>query len=430
MNNTILICTVGGSHQPIVTACRDLEPSHVCFVCSGKDSGTGRAGSENQITGKGLFIKANPKDPSPTLPNIPAQLNLSADSFNVVIVPTDDLDGAVLTIRAELVNLGQRFPDKRIVADYTGGTKTMTAALVTAVLETKDVDLQLVTGNRADLVKVRDDTEYSALAGIDTIRLQRGMAPYLQAWQRFAYDEAATGLAALRPPRSPELRSQLYRARDLSRAFAAWDRFDHQGARQILDNYAPVLSRELGIHLGALKLLTTDSPSQEPIRLFDLWRNAERRAAQGRYDDAVARGYRLIEWTAQWILKHRFDIETSDVPVDRIPSGLSLQLNKEGKYQAGLFAAWSLIEHLTEQEGTAGSFAAKHRPAMLDHIKARNNSILAHGFTPIDKGVWEKFQSWIEDSFLPVLLKEVTDGKNIKLHNMPPQLPSTYSWAT
>ncbi len=428
MNKTILICTVGGSHQPIVTACRELEPSFICFVCSGKDPGTGRAGSESQIIGKGLCIKALYNDSSPTLPNIPAQLNLPADAFQVLIVPTDDLDGAVLLIREEFVKLGRRFPGARIVADYTGGTKTMTAALVTAVLETEDVDLQLVTGNRADLVKVHNGTEYSALAGIDAIRLQRAMAPYLQAWQRFAYDEAAEGLAALRPPRSPELRSRLSRARDLSRAFAAWDRFEHQGAIQIMENYAPVISRDLGMHLVDLKMLTTASPSQEPIRLFDLWRNAERRAAQGRYDDAVARVYRLIEWSAQWILKNHFNIDTADIPAERIPSGLHIQTNQEGRNQAGLFAAWGLIEQLADKTGAAGSFAACQRPAMLDHLKARNSSILAHGFTPIGKEIWENFQTWIENIFLPMLLAEVASEKGLRIRRMSPQLPSTYLW--
>ena len=41
---------------------------------------------------------------------------------------------------------------------------------------------------------------------------------------------------------------------------------------------------------------------------LDLWRNAERRAVQGRYDDAVARCYRMVEWTAQWLLRTRCNV--------------------------------------------------------------------------------------------------------------------------
>jgi hypothetical protein len=54
---TILICTVGGAHEPILTAIRQTTPRFVCFICSGKDPATGRAGSDVQITGKGSIIK-------------------------------------------------------------------------------------------------------------------------------------------------------------------------------------------------------------------------------------------------------------------------------------------------------------------------------------------------------------------------------------
>ncbi len=428
MNKTILICTVGGSYQPIVTSCRELKPDFICFVCSGRDPGTGKSGSDTQILGKGSCIKKEFSDSRPTLPNIPTQLNLVEDSFRVLSVPTDDLDGAVSSIRKQLLSLRQEFPGSRVVADYTGGTKTMTAALVTAVLETEDVELQLVTGNRVDLIKVPSGAEYAAPAAMSATRLQRAMAPYLQAWERFAYDEAEIGLGSLRVPHSPELRSRLSRTRDLSRAFAAWDRFDHQLARSILDNYAAVVSKGLGRHLGSLKLLTGESPSQEPMQLFDLWRNAQRRAAQGRYDDAVARGYRFIEWSAQWILKSRFEVETADIPAERIPAGMTLQQNKDGKYQAGLFAAWSLIGHLDDKKGPAGTFVANHSSALLDHITARNSSILAHGFTPVDKPVWQKFQKWIEEYFLDMLLEEIAGNKEIKIHVLPPQLPAKYEW--
>lgn len=70
---TILICTVGGSHQPIVSAIQEQQPQHVIFICTDKDPATGRPGSINQIEGKGNCIKANFNDDKPTLPNIPTQ---------------------------------------------------------------------------------------------------------------------------------------------------------------------------------------------------------------------------------------------------------------------------------------------------------------------------------------------------------------------
>lgn len=421
---TILICTVGGSHQPIVTAIRDLRPDLVCFVCSGKDAGTGKSGSDMQIVGKGLCIKAIHNEEKPSLPNIPAQTGLVESSYKVVTVPADDLDGAVDVIQKALISLGEQFPEARIVADYTGGTKTMTAALVIAVLETEGVDLQLVTGNRADLVKVRDGTEASVLANIDAVRLQRAMTPYLSAWQRFAYDESADGLASIPQPRDRVLGSRLSRSRDLSNAFAAWDRFDHAEALRLLEIYAAFVSGDLGMHLGVLKSLVKESTKQEPLRIFDLWRNAERRATQGRYDDAVARVYRLIEWSAQWLLRTMCEIDTSDIPPERIPAGIDIPVNRDGKHQAGLYAAWMMVGKLTS--GPASGFAAAHLPALLGYLQMRNESILAHGFAPVQRETWEDLRAWMGENFLPMLLEETKTMR--LLHTMPPQLPSAYIW--
>ena len=422
-HKTILVCTVGGSHQPIVTAINGVRPDFTCFVCSGTDPGTGRPGSEVQITGTGLVIKERPDAAKATLLNIPAQTALPLDAFEVVIVPADDLDGAVAAIRKAFATLGERFPQAKIIADYTGGTKTMTAALVTAVLESDSIDLQLVTGNRADLVKVRNGTEYSACANIDAIRLQRAMAPFLGAWRRFAYDESGEGLASIRVPGNDALRSRLARARDLSRAFAAWDRFDHGEALRLLEIYAAVISAELGRHLGVLRGLVEFSEQQEPLRLFDLWLNAERRAAQGRYDDAVARLYRLLEWAAQWLLRTRCNIDTSDIPLDKIPEGIDLKIDRTGKRQAGLFTAWSLVGKLTS--GPAKVFVDTQLPALQGQVLLRNNSILAHGFTPIGREAWLAFRAWSENNFLPMLLQETAA---VRLRTLPPQLPAEYRW--
>lgn len=417
---TILVVTVGGSHQPIVTAIKELSPDYVYFVCTTKDPGTGKPGSETQITGKGVVIKANPADERPSLPNIPTQVQLSPERFETRIVAADDLDDIFTSLNSLFAQLRQRDPAARLIADYTGGTKSMSAAMVMAALENRGVELHLVTGNRADLLKVSDGTQYSATAISDTIRLHRAMAPYLGSWRRFAYDEAAAGLDEIVPPKDGALRGRLFRARDLSRAFAAWDRFDHGEARRLIDLYAAVVARDLQPHVNTLRTLTSNSPRQEPAQLLDLWRNAERRAAQGRYDDAVARVYRLLEWSAQWLLKTRCNIDSSDVQPGQIPAGISLTVGRQGKIQAALFNAWDLVGALTS--GPAAAFISAQRDRLLGLLQMRNHSILAHGFTPISNAEWLQFSEWCRETFLPVLLEE--SG----LREMTPQLPETFLW--
>ena len=159
MTAIVLICTVGGSHQPVVTAIREASPEYVCFLCTDKDPATGQRGSRVQVEGKGNMIKAHPQDDKPTLPNIAVQTDLGKKCYEVRTVPADELDTVVSTSVDAIAELRRRFPSARLVADYTGGTKTMTAGLVVAALEEGDVDLQLVTGARGDLLKVHDGTE-------------------------------------------------------------------------------------------------------------------------------------------------------------------------------------------------------------------------------------------------------------------------------
>lgn len=421
----ILVCTVGGSHQPIVTAIREVQPQYVCFLCTGRDPATGQPGSRIQIEGKGNVIKARPADKDATLPNIPAQTGLDAAQYEVHIVPADDLDGVVDVAMRIFDALRQRFPDAQLVADYTGGTKTMTAGLAIAALEDSDVELRLVTGARADLIKVNDGTQSGTVAPAGRIRLRRQMAPYLSAWRYFSYGVAAAGLERLASPRDAELRGQLQIARDLSRAFDAWDRFDHYEALRKLDLYRPRIGERAGLLLKFLEMLCLDDSDRrkEPARLLDLWLNAQRRAAQGRYDDAVARAYRLLEWTAQWLLRSRAEIDTSNIAADRVPADIPLKANREGIYQAGLYDAWRLVAfHLN---GPVADFARAEASAMLNHLQIRNRSILAHGYTPIREDEWQRFSTWLSDVFYPLLHDA---AKEVGLRMQPPQLPKQPIW--
>lgn len=402
MANTVLICTVGGSHQPVLKAIEKAHPDFVCFVCTGRDPETGKQGSEIQITGSGNVISARYGDP-PTLPNIPALAELSPQQYEICPVPADNLDAAFVAIRTVLLDLISRFPDARVIADYTGGTKSMTAALVTAVLESDGIDLQLVTGARADLNRVVEQTENAITANIDNIRIEKAMQPYLDAWTRHAYAEAAQGLGNISVPFDADLRAYLNIAHNLSRGFAAWDRFDHKTALKILKPYRQRIGSQLGLHLKTLEMLNEeDGKRREPLQLYDLWLNAQRRAVQGRYDDAVARVYRLIEWTAQWQLRLHAGIDTADVAKENIPEGVPLSKNLEGRYQSGLYASWQLVGHHLPDK-PAGIFINEHGKGLLAILKLRNHSILAHGYAPIEKRQWLDMVSWLERNFLPVL---------------------------
>jgi CRISPR-associated protein (TIGR02710 family) len=310
-----------------------------------------------------------------------------------------------------------------LVADYTGGTKTMTSALVLAALDV-GADLQVVTGTRADLVKVRDGTQEAAPAQVEAVRLEREMRPLLTAWRRFAYDEAAAGLESIPVPANARLRQLRHRALTLSRAFAAWDRFDHIEARRVLGDYGASLRPVFGSQLDALRILghhdEVGHVRREGLRIWDLWLNARRRAAAGRYDDAVARAYRMIEWTAQWILESRNGWRTASLP-SGIAQGAGIEANRDGVYQAGLYQAWALVA--AHVPGPAAQFFEAQRLNILDHLQRRNASILAHGFEPVGNQDWRVFDNWLRDSFEPMLRAEL---KVTRIGAPFPQLPDAY----
>lgn len=419
----VLICTVGGSHQPIITALEQLAPDHVLFVCTDRDPGTGRAGSLQQIIGKGLVIKSAPDDAKPSLPNIPTQTRLARERFQELLVPADDLNAAFVAIDASLASLKERFPGARLIADYTGGTKTMSAALVAAALDHARVELQVVTGNRANLVRVLDGTQSAAPASVDGIRISRAIEAHTAAWQRFAYEEATQGLRSIVVPPASGLRARLDRARDLSAAFAAWDRFDHAKALVLIEPYAPLVTGSLGLQLPALRALASEGDSRrEPLRIWDLWLNAERRAAGGRFDDAVARVYRLIEWTAQWVLRAQAGLDTADLPADRISPAVAATQTRSGKYQAGLFVSWQLVGKWTQ--GPASRFFHQDQDSLRDILEFRNRSILAHGFRPIGAEGWKGLRSWLEGRFIPMLRDEMVAARVFAA----PQLPDRYAF--
>ncbi|MDW8324899.1 MAG: TIGR02710 family CRISPR-associated CARF protein, partial [Burkholderiales bacterium] len=234
----------------------------------------------------------------------------------------------------------------------------------------------------------------------------------------------ARGLDALGAPRNPELRAAWQRARDVSRALAAWDRFDHAGALEILGNYEGVVAQALPAHFIALRSLADPAKqAHTPLRLWDLWLNAQRRAADGRYDDAVARIYRLIEWTAQWQLASKLGWQTADLPRE-VAEAAGIVPNRDGKYQAGLYAAWQLAaEHCG---GELAGFFARERQALLDHLRRRNDSILAHGTVPVSAPDWQAWAAWLNAEFEPLLRALLAEAR---IHAPFPQLPDVYPWA-
>jgi CRISPR-associated protein (TIGR02710 family) len=394
--HAILVCTVGGSHQPILTALRARKWDRVVFVCT--PGAGGSAAMVEQAVG--------------TFSPIPVLAGLDPGGWEVVTVPPDEPDAAFAVLVEKLRALARYVPGAEIVADFTGGTKSMSAALTLAALDA-GVALQLVSGERADLVRVRDRTEQAIAIRTKRIAGAREFERLAAGWSRHAYQEAAEGFAQLWSDLKTEGLSRedlrpLTRAKELSQAFAAWDSFDHKGAFGCLRN-----NRYDGMTIGgrsdwrdlAAALVREQSASWTALHLRDLWRNAQRCAARGRYDDAVARLYRLWEGIAQWLLWADFQLDTAVV-------------------ETGLKRSWDLYRHL-RPGGEAASFWGREWTRLDEKLRIRNYSILAHGGDRVSRDGWKTLSQWTETGLLEVLACEAERlGEPHAVPQLPTELPA------
>ena len=412
--SVLLAVTVGGSCQPVVTAIQDYRPDFVVFIVS-----TGSRGSRGMVDGEGSPCQIRAADGKSVqfLPNIVTQTGLPAGSWNFAeLNDPDELNHCYTEIRKALNQYAAAHPGWRRIADYTGGTKTMSAALVLAALDA-GWELSLVKGARTDLVRVVDGSEMAALAGGQEVRCRQRLAEARALFNNYAYYSAAELFESLarQAPLPPALGREVRDAACLARAFDAWDKFDHERAFYLLE---PFQSRVVPqwIFLKSLLKAVKSKAGYEPV--FDLLGNAERRAARGRYDDAAARLYRALELLAQTrLLQQDPPIHTGAVDLRQVPEPLrddfGKQVDADGVLKIGLHQDYRLLRALHDPLGLAFD---PLEGRLRDILTVRNQSILAHGPEPIRAGDYARMKN-VVDALLEDGLKE------LKIRNRFTQFP-------
>lgn len=465
----ILFITVGGSPAPILTAIQSLNPERVIFICS-----SGSRGSVTQVTGEGkpcenrklTLLKVNldcqREDVPPLLeqlgiaesfqpnrdslaissterqPNLVTQLGLS-DRFNpetdlILLDNPDDLAECYRLISQTIKAIQLAEPDSELIADYTGGTKTMSLSLGMAAIDYGLTPYLTTNYTRENLFRVErgESTERAPVASVTVERtLDRDLPKFLR---DFNYGGAIAALETLLQshelPSDPKRR--IRQLRDICAGFDAWDRFDHLRAWDLLSMHMGVV-QEHGLALKRVlnsrqaidaEFVTRDSiPGHGYELVEDLLRNAERRAHQQRYDDAVCRLYRALELLAQIRLQQEYELQTGNVDLTKLPASLRDEYAGErhpdtGKIQIPLWKSYTLLSQL--DDGLLGSHFNDRARALLNAIEVRNNSFLAHGFKPITQAEYLKMGTTIKD-FVETGLALLTEGSR---HQALPQFPT------
>lgn len=433
--SSILFVTVGGSHQPIVTAIKSLEPDRVIFICS-----TGARGSEAQIIGEGSPCELRRgSEVVEKLPNIPTQMQLGerfqVERDLVLLQNPDDLSECYGLITDKIRRIRQETSNVSLFADYTGGTKTMSLALGLAAID-YGVQLFLTTAaTRENLIRVErgESTERAPISFLTVERTLSQTLPMLL--QQYNYPAAIAELRNLLQSLElpPEQKRRIRELRDCCAGLDAWDRFDHAEAWDLLQ---PQMKRiqQLGLFLKRVmssraaideSFMPVDSiPGHGYEIVEDLLLNAERRAQQQRYDDAVGRIYRALELLAQIRLWQTYGIRTGDVDLAKLPESLREEYasrcsSANGKIQLALRNSYHLLTQLPDDR--LGQLYQQKENTIFDTVQIRNYSLFAHGFQPITSGDYQRFKSDIVD-FIQSGITELTNNPKFHPIQFPTQL--------
>ena len=307
------------------------------------------------------------------------------DLRNYEFVRLDDIDDFYECYVKMEEEIKRKEGDYEIIIDYTSGTKTMTtSAAICAMLYQKK--LSLIEGKRGkDGIVMRGTEapkEQSLFAAYDKFLLDKAK----EAFNSYRFGEAMGYIDKIVALEEKETYRKIVQAYDL------WDKFEHASAYEILRE----IRREFRANKEFLaKLIKAGREKPSPYIIVDILNNAKRRIEEGKYDDAVARLYRTVELIAQYILREKYDIDSSNVDIWHLQAlGMEGKIrekyeglrDEKGKIKLSLKRDYELLKDLGDEMGKR--FFEDN--LMQELLSKRNNSILAHGLEPVSREDAEK----------------------------------------
>ena len=386
-----LLISFGGTSAPLRIALREFQPTVVWYFCS-HDSRASAEQSHAELTGQ-------------TVP--PTQAEFLECSNH------EELDSCYAELRHWLSRLPQKWAvlPEHVCVDYTGGTKTMSAALVLAatecftrfsyvgghqraaglVLDGHEVRHEQPNPWRALAIReieqaalLWNEQQYAAAALI--LRKAKAQVPLDQ---RPAFDFVITLAGALADRLALQLKAAATKLGKLADKIADLPPDDPRGG--LLDF----------CHRASQRLTAGEAaagPAADPMaQLRELLDNALLTARLGRYDDASARLYRALELYGQNELDRlthgafrlgqlKRDALPPEVAGCEVFKDTATALTKARRGIA-LEEVYRVLAHLGHEKAMAakadfdGPDALKS--AWRQATQRRNQSILAHGVQPV-----------------------------------------------
>lgn len=377
---TTLILTVGQTAAPLEHALLEHAPQGVVFIAS----------QSSQVVVAELLRKYGQELRHHTL---------LLDDFESL---TESYQKALQALRKAL-----EWESRVLLADITGGTKPMIAGVLLA-LSGQGVTFCYVGGSQRDEQgRVKSGSEQTRLLEDPTLRFGlREWEGFRRAWNRNDYPAALDFLhELLSRPLSPSEQRFYTHLVGITEGMVAWDLFEHKqaGAKLAAHLEAALAIAEAWGHGAKVRVLQNLQRSQALLQeilkragkpsfalLADLLANAERRAARGRYDDALARLYRAIELAAEASIFERHGIEVREFKT--YPQNLqhiAVKMEKAQGLKEHLSLMASIDGALQQTETLPQKLYAAYLGPLGEQMQARHRSILGHGLQPVRQKAWE-----------------------------------------
>lgn len=390
------LVSVGGSPEPVLHTLRTNRPALVAYFCS--------AGSR------------------PAAEAIQASLDFAPAAEFLEVATHEELGPCYSALRSWLPDWLARhgLQDDEVVVDYTGGTKTMSAALVLAATEHFS-RFSYIGGTQRDKAGTG-----VVLSGSERIHYQgnpwrelavRELDRAATLWTEQQYTAAAAVLRAAKRHVPMDRRRSFESVVDLAGALANRLSLQYRSAAEKLEKLATKLRKHppspeyVAASTAQQALLAfcdrasarfracdaATGPAADPrAQLRELLDNALLTAELGRYDDAAARLYRALELHGQNELSRLTDgaFRLGQLKTEALPSALAGcpvfdVPDPSGKARRGiaLEEVYRVLAHFGHPTG-ARAVADFDGPNALNGswrqaTQRRNQSILAHGIQPV-----------------------------------------------
>ncbi|MBS3945867.1 MAG: TIGR02710 family CRISPR-associated protein [Melioribacter sp.] len=295
------------------------------------------------------------------------------------------------------------YSPQNIVVDYTSGTKAMSAALVSAALTAEVNTITYIYGDRKE-GRVQSGTERASSITPTSIFTSKILNKFLDMFNNYQFDSALSLLNDFEL--HPKFQKEVETLKSLSHLFSAWDKFDFKLScshlKEISHEQLSLFSLRKEFDKTYAPLLIKLNENSLSLHMVnDLVFNAYRRFEEGKYDDAVARLYRSIEMIGQIEFFNLFHCHTNDVILESLPDEarnyiLKYKKSDQKQIKIALDDTFRILAIVNNQKGVS---YLKNITQFRKHLGKRNDSILAHGKTPVSKDSFLEFYLFITELF-------------------------------